>query len=95
MRLIDADALIEDVDGDLTDSIAEGRAIEKIINAPTIEPEQKKGKWIATHESTLFSHPDSVTYVCSECGYKIYTVYGLPPIPNFCQTCGADMRDSE
>ncbi len=47
MRLIDADALIEDVDGDLTDSIAEGRAIEKIMNAPTIEPEQR---WIPCSE---------------------------------------------
>jgi hypothetical protein len=35
-RLVDADALIEDVDGDLTDSIAEGRAIEKIMESPTI-----------------------------------------------------------
>lgn len=35
-RLVDADELIEDVDGDLTDSIAEGRAIEKIMEAPTI-----------------------------------------------------------
>lgn len=39
MRLIDADALIEEIDGDLSDSIAEGIAIEKIMNAPTIEPE--------------------------------------------------------
>lgn len=37
MRLIDADVLIEDIDGDLTDSIAEHRAIEKIMNAPTID----------------------------------------------------------
>lgn len=37
MRLIDAYALINDVDGDLTDGIAEGRAIEKIMNAPVIE----------------------------------------------------------
>lgn len=36
MRLIDADALIDDIDGDLLDSIAEGRAIEKIENAPTM-----------------------------------------------------------
>ena len=35
-RLVDADALIEDVDGDLTDSIAEGRAIEKIMEAKTV-----------------------------------------------------------
>lgn len=37
MRLIDADALIDDIDGDLTDSIAEGKAIEKIMNAPSID----------------------------------------------------------
>ena len=37
MRLIDADTLIEDVDGDLTDSVAEGKAIVKIENAPTID----------------------------------------------------------
>ena len=37
MRLIDADALIEEVDGDLTDSIAEHRAIEKILNAPIVD----------------------------------------------------------
>lgn len=49
MRMIDADALIEDIDGDLTDSIAEGRAIEKIMNAPTIE-ERKTGKWIPCSE---------------------------------------------
>jgi len=43
-RLVDADALIEDVDGDLTDSIAEGRAIEKIMDAPTIvEAEGENG----------------------------------------------------
>lgn len=39
-RLIDADALINDIDGDLLDGIAEQRAIEKIENAPTI------GAWI-------------------------------------------------
>ena len=37
VRLIDADALIEDVDGDLLDAIAEGIAIEKIEKAPTVE----------------------------------------------------------
>lgn len=41
-RLIDADALIKDIDGDLLDGIAEARAIEKINNAPTI------AGWITT-----------------------------------------------
>jgi hypothetical protein len=44
MRLIDADALINDVDGDLLDGIAEARAIEKIENAPTI------GGWISVKD---------------------------------------------
>lgn len=56
-RLIDADALIEDIDGDLTDSIAEGRAIEKIMNAPTIE-ERKTGIWRRAEYG----------YTCNRCG---------------------------
>ena len=55
----------------------------------------RKGKWIATHERTLLSHPNSITYVCSGCGYKFYTIYGLPSKPNFCPDCGTDMRTDE
>lgn len=44
MRLIDADALIKDIDGDLLDGIAEARAIEKIENAPTV------GNWISVKD---------------------------------------------
>lgn len=44
MRLIDADALIKDMDGDLTDAVAERRALEKIDNAPTI------GGWISVND---------------------------------------------
>ena len=55
--------------------------------------ERKKGKWIGKHESGYCSHPDSITYRCSECGYSIYTVYGIGmPTSNFCPNCGADMR---
>ena len=36
MRLIDADALADDMYGDLLDGIAEARALEKIDNAPTV-----------------------------------------------------------
>jgi hypothetical protein len=43
-RLIDADALAKDIDGDLLDGIAEARALEKIDNAPTI------GGWISMKE---------------------------------------------
>ena len=54
--------------------------------------ERKRGKWIPTHERLPFSHPDSITYVCSECGNKIYTVWGFPHPTDFCCVCGADMR---
>lgn len=37
MRLIDGDALINNIDGDLTDGVAERIAIEKINAAPTID----------------------------------------------------------
>lgn len=62
------------------------QALEQV---PSAEP--KKGEWIATHETNLLSHPDSITYVCSECGYKIYTIFGIPSVTNFCPNCGADM----
>lgn len=51
MRLIDADALIKDIDGDLLDGIAEVRAIEKIENAPTV------GGWISVKDGLPKEHP--------------------------------------
>lgn len=51
MRLIDADALIKDVDGDLLDGIAEARAIEKIDNAPTVATDTNVlNKWISVKD---------------------------------------------
>ena len=91
MRMIDADALIEDVDGDLTDSIAEGRAIEKIMNAPTIE-ERKTGKWIYGEDEYGIDG-----YHCDKCGFFVLWDYVHKFINyiddyNFCPSCGADMR---
>ena len=56
MRLIDADALIKDIDGDLLDGIAEARAIEKIDNAPTVS------EWISVKDRL----PDS-NHVLARC----------------------------
>lgn len=58
MRLIDADFLKEDLtrfyDGEVT-------ARQLIDKQPTVEPEQKKGRWVAVGER----------YVkCSECGLE-------------------------
>ena len=87
MRLIDADALIEDIDGDLTDSIAEGRAIEKIMNAPTIEPE-RTGKWIRHPEQRNIY--GGKTIECSECQNK-YVVQYIED-EKYCRNCGARME---
>ena len=90
-RTIDADALIEDVDGDLLDSIAEHRAIEKIMNAPTIEP-LKKGKWIYLDKDKRFFHPHIVK--CSVCNNTLdmYGVNAGRGDANFCPNCGARME---
>lgn len=96
MRAIDADALIEDVDGDLLDSIAEHRAIEKIMNAPTIEP-QLTGQWIPCTKNGLplseMAYREGQKwygYKCSNCNF-IYKGNALTESP-YCKKCGARME---
>ena len=87
MRLIDADALINELNNshypgapyvDAGISIAIG----KVCDAPTIEPERKKGKWIDTGSGQE----------CSECGE---IQYGYDNGRHFCANCGADMRGGQ
>lgn len=54
-----------------------------IADAPTIEPEQKRGEWKDRGEDYM------IRWICSECGRKETHVY------NFCPDCGADMRGGE
>ena len=61
---------------------------KKIVNAPTIEPERKKGKWIP-HEGSKFVGFPYMHYECSEC--RVFE----PTETNFCPNCGADMRQRE
>lgn len=86
MRLIDADFLKEDLtrfyDGEVT-------ARQLIDKQPTVETEQKKGRWVTVGER----------YVkCSECGLETtknelrgIALFGENE-PYFCPNCGADMR---
>ena len=68
--------------------------INEIKKFPSVDVQPVvHGRWNATHESGLFSHPDSITYVCSECGKQFYTLYSMPPLSNYCPNCGADMRE--
>ena len=57
---------------------------DMIENAPTIEPQRKKGKWI---EHNPHKWGLGIVFECSECGEKI----DCEP-SNFCPNCGADMR---
>ena len=87
-RLIDADALCANLDGMMAVSptgYIHGDTIADMIgDAPTIEPERKKGKWEVVDEA------EPRRYGCSECGCLSW--YGLY---NFCPYCGADMRGEE
>ena len=85
MRLIDADALIHELNNshypgapyvDAGISIAIG----KVCDAPTIE-ERKMGKWITQQFGSWAE--------CSEC----HELYDIPiSLSNFCPNCGSDMR---
>ena len=92
MRAIDADALIHE----LNDSHYPGApyidagisiAIGKVCDAPTIEPQRKKGKWIdeTFNPWGLVHHP----YNCDQCGEHSESD------SEFCPNCGADMRQRE
>ena len=92
MRLINADALIADINEcidvqndnwEFERTIGLTIALECISDAPTIEPERKKGRWsIKNGELTFWD-------VCSECGGM---VIHKAPFYDFCPKCGADMR---
>ena len=74
-RLIDADALIEDVRKNSASYFADDFAHEWVDRQPTIE-ERKKGEWKPT---------DGASYQCSVCGrLSFYRTY-------YCAHCGADM----
>ena len=86
MRLIDADALKEDINVYFADSYRLiDTIVERIEAMPTIE--RKTGKWIdETFEPWgLVYHP----YKCNQCGEH------SEANSNYCPNCGADMRGRE
>lgn len=94
MRTIDADALKAALIPKwncMSDQQFACKAVwEEIENAPTIEPERKKGKWIFV---TVFPKNDyhefaDGYYKCSICGHTHACVYPL----NYCEVCGAEME---
>lgn len=94
MRTIDADRLLEEKrihtyyhlpNGDIAIPLID------IKNAPTIEPEHKRGHWIRHPEQrNIFN---GKTIECSECHEKYTVQYVEDEL--FCRHCGADMREPE
>ena len=92
MRLIDAYALINELNNshypgapyiDAGISIAIG----KVCDAPTIEPERKKGQWICSDD--MYE-----TAVCSVCKWDTAEPWGHIKLWfKFCPHCGAKMEE--
>ena len=99
-RCIDADALEElfreviggiakkpEMNGNLEHMVrASAMVIEMIQDAPTIEPQRKKGKWI-NHRCDDGHHIAD----CDQCGHSLQ--WFDDDIPKYCCECGADMRE--
>lgn len=78
MRLIDADALVNQIRQEPTDGMYTEEILEIIGNEPTIEAAPVvHGRWV-TRKSWYF-------FVCSECSYESVSHSG------YCPNCGARM----
>ena len=93
MRMINADALendirkwikIKDLNYEYGKAVGLEIALKCVAEAPTIEPEPKKGKWIDKSNGI-----EGAWNYCSVCGEQAIDLY------DFCPNCGADMREGE
>lgn len=87
MRLIDADALIEEIaktqDLRTLSTKTIGEAIDRVPSA------QKTGKW------REYNYPGQEHVYCSSCKEEYYVddlLLGRNEYPNYCPNCGASMR---
>lgn len=93
MRLIDGDRLLSERMKSMYYHLPNGDIAIPIIdieNAPAIEPEQKKGKWVPISTSDG-KHHEWCGYQCSICGERTPRLMQY----NFCPNCGADMRGGQ
>ena len=94
MRLIDADALKNDIDTSYT---VFGQCVYAkgiVDRQPTIEP-GKHGRWNRNEAALDYVEPDGAEHhhgICSECGL-IYDFGERKHWYNFCPNCGADMAE--
>lgn len=79
-----------------------GAALEVVEDAPTAEPERKKGRWIPVDsfsafggdEETWMAHGNPVAFhYCSECKVQAHVnEFGEELLTSFCPHCGAEME---
>lgn len=78
---------------------APGGARKLMVDAPTVESERKKGKWIHGRELSREMIGDVVTAIfyegweCSECHCLVSEE--REPLWKYCPSCGADMRGEQ
>lgn len=85
MRLIDVDVL--EMDADYDDGEYWAYSKTQIDNAPTIEPQRPKGKWIPVDDREI---PYGLLFKCSQCGTEVIVNDALEH--NFCSECGCQME---
>ena len=94
MRIIDADALMERLKAwdtnDAIDKALYNFALNRVLEAPTVEPERKTGRWIP-HD--CLGSPSIDKDVCSCCGQRFYQIAETGCEWNFCPNCGARMEE--
>ena len=104
MRLIDADALMDDIKRDSKEAIDEGDKVGSfwlgyaaglVIKLPTIQPEPQEGHWIdkgwdGDWAWQIDGRGNCWRVIeCSECGK------GVSVESNYCPHCGARMKGAE
>lgn len=98
VRLIDGDALINELDKMISSALLTDTQIhyalvrELVAQQPTIEPEVRHGRWILCEDQHgVDNDNNNYAYFCSQCHYQdVHSKYAKV---NFCWNCGADMRE--
>jgi hypothetical protein len=94
MRLIDADIMLQNYEGDVSAYHNAGHSLSNVegwmryylSNAPTIDAVPVvRGEW-----TTNSDYPDTV--ICSLCGWR-ESVWWADKGTNYCPNCGAKMED--
>lgn len=86
VRLIDADAMMKRLKAwdtnDAIDKALYNFALNRVLEAPTVEPERKDGQWIKTYRNGF----GNLIGYCNQCGRSA-------SVDNYCPNCGAKMEE--